>query len=276
MLSAALKSDLTSPMLIERVFQKHIVDGRNHFFSVIHQHPDSEYTLRHELASSMGISINDVVIIGSAKIGFSVRSTKFDEFDSLFKKTNQKRDKSDIDIAIVNRELFDKINRDIYAVSRHYDMTWIRKNWRVNKFNFRPSNLHQRYALYLAKGWIRPDYMPLIYANSTTWSDICDRWYKILNRRISLGFYSDWHFLKNYQMDNLERLRAEMEVVAKIRRDVESDMKVGQNDTQDEGVAELFAQLLSKKPKDDDVVLENATSLTEPTSQAPTQSRSEL
>lgn len=210
MISNLLKGDLESTMPIEQVFQKHIVDGASYFFQNIINEPNYEYMLRHELASVLGISINDVVIMGSAKIGFSVKTDKFIEFDKGLNSSNRPK-RSDIDIAIVNRDLFDVIGREIYALSRHFDLAWIKDKWRTNDFYQDVPDLYQKYALYLAKGWIRPDFMPLDYHAAAQWVSVKDAWRIRLDKRsIAIGFYSDWHYLKHYQMDNLDRLRAKL------------------------------------------------------------------
>lgn len=198
-------------MPIEQVFQKHIVDGASHYFQEVMKNPDYEYKLRHEFATSLAISINDVIIIGSAKLGFSVKTENFLEFDKKYSHTNSLRDRSDIDVAVINRNLFDTTIREIYGLSRHFDNDWINEKWKINDFYREPSNLHQKYALYLAKGWLRPDFMPLDYFQTASWVKVRDAWSsKLEGRKIALGFYSDWHYLKHYQMDNLERLRVKI------------------------------------------------------------------
>ncbi|MDO8035060.1 hypothetical protein O3297_16725 [Janthinobacterium sp. SUN128] len=198
-------------MPVEQVFQKHIVDGASHFFKNTINLPDFEYGLRYDLAQRLGISINDVIIVGSAKVGFSVKTEAFSPFDSKFIETGLEREKSDIDVAIVNRNLFDSINREIYGLSRHFDADWIAQKWKMNYFNTTPSDLHKRYAVFLAKGWLRPDLMPLDYYRSAAWVPVVEHWReKLEKRKIALGFYSDWYYLKHYQMDNLNRLRAKL------------------------------------------------------------------
>jgi hypothetical protein len=220
MISDALRGDLATTMPLERVFQKHVVDGKSYFFQSILKDADLEYSLRHDVANGLGISINDVVIMGSAKLGFSVKTENFAPFDALFWKTREKKDRSDIDVAIVNRELFDKINREIYNLSRHFDSRWIKDNWKINRFYSNAANLqsplYKSYVWYLAKGWARQDFMPLLYSQSAPWVSICDAWRKRLDRKVSVGFYSDWHYLKNYQMDNLQRLRSKISMLTSV------------------------------------------------------------
>lgn len=212
MIAESLKADLISSIPLERVFQKHVVDGASHFFAQILKNSDWEYSLRHDLASALDISINDVILVGSAKLGFSVKTKSFFDFDDKYKKTNNPRDKSDLDVAIVNRDFFEKTSREIYALSRHFDREWINKNWKINQFYNTGLNLYHKYAISLAKGWLRPDYMPLLYWQSGKWREVCEAWKIQVDRKVSVGFYSDWHYLKHYHMDNLAKLRADLNI----------------------------------------------------------------
>lgn len=209
-LSACLHKDLLSAMPIEQVFQKHVIDGTSFFFREFLSSIDMEYELRYALASAIGISINDVVIVGSAKMGFSVKTDMFVEFDGKFNVNKNPRDKSDIDIAIVNRANFDSTIEEIFHLSRHFEKNWIDENWRINAFYKTPTDLHKQYALYLARGWLRPDFFPNMYFQNSPWKAAVDCWYRRLGgRKIALAFYSDWKYLKHYQMKSLDGLRSQ-------------------------------------------------------------------
>lgn len=210
-LSDILRTDLISSMPVEQVFQKHVVDGLSYFFNKVLKKPDLEYQLRYDLATSLDVSINDVVIVGSAKLGFSVKTLHFRAFDYEYNKTRNPRDKSDIDVAVVNRRFYEKSIEQIFHLSRHFDSDWVNKNWRMNLFNKEPRDLVTQYALYLARGWLRPDFLPNLFYEHASWRPVCDHWYRKTNKRkITVGFYSDWTYLKHYQMDNLEKLRYQL------------------------------------------------------------------
>lgn len=209
-ISDKLKHDLTSGMDIERVFQKHVVDGASHVFGIPPNFADEEYELRHDFAVATSTSINDVILVGSAKLGFSVKSTQFSEFDSTYSETNSIRDRSDIDIALVNATLFERVAEEIFHLSRHFDRDWINDKWRTNQFNREPKYLFTAYAEYLTRGWLRPDFMPNDYLDIATWHPVCARWRRRLNRSVSIGIYSNWIYLKYYHMDHLKKLQAKL------------------------------------------------------------------
>lgn len=206
-----LQEDMTSGMPTEQIFQKHVVDGGSFFFHEVLKQPNLEYELRHGLANSLNISINDVVIIGSGKLGFSLKTPEFHKFDARYEKTGNKRDRSDIDIAIVNRKLYDTSVEQIFQLSKHYDKEWMKLNWQMNSYYREKSDLFGRFARYLARGWLRPDFVPTVFYDQWAWRNVSEEWRRRLDQRtISLGFYSDWQYLKWYHMDNLERLKANL------------------------------------------------------------------
>lgn len=207
-IATPLRTDLVSSMPIEQIFQKHLIDGPSYFFKEHREKPNEEYELRHDLSKSLEISINDIVIVGSAKLGFSVKTANFHKFDYKYSCSGNRNDRSDIDVAIVNRKLFEAIAERIFHMSRHFDNRWIEEYWKINPFNRRPTDLFPKYTKYLAQGWLRPDLMPGTWLAHADWMNICNNWYKKLdNRRVSVGFYSDWTYLKHYQMDNLIALQ---------------------------------------------------------------------
>jgi len=211
-----IRVDLASDMEIERLFQKHVVDGTSFFFREFLGEVDQEYELRHEIAAALNLSINDVVIVGSAKLGYSVKNTQFVKFDGKYEKERLNKNKSDIDIAIANKRLFDEQAALIFEISRHFDPDWIEEKWLTNAYyqnglkgrDALSSSLYINYTKYLARGWFRPDYTPNFYIEQIPWKEVTNKWREKLQRKISIGLYSDWYYLKHYQMDTLTNLRA--------------------------------------------------------------------
>lgn len=214
-----ISKDLVSDMNIEQLFQKHIIDGSSYFFQEFLKEGDQEYQLRHDIAVALKININDIVIVGSAKIGFSIKDENFNKFDDKFSKTYKVSHKSDIDIAIVNKTFFDQQTALIFEMSRHFSADWIDDKWIENLYyqdeRVRKGKaidpLFQSYTKYIARGWLRPDFTPNNYINQIPWKGTVDKWFPLLNRKINVGLYSDWYYLKHYQMDHLLKLRIKMQ-----------------------------------------------------------------
>ncbi|MFQ2752560.1 hypothetical protein ACK3YM_17250 [Aeromonas caviae] len=212
LVSDGLKMDLLSDMSLERVFQKHIIDGASYFFRDARQRIDEEYQFRHELADALDVSINDIIIVGSAKMGFSIKTNELIPFDGQYLNSRNRAKRSDLDIAVVNKDLFGVVTKDVFSLSRRYDAEWIRERWRLNQFYSDASKITQpifrNYCKYVSMGWLRPDFLPLDYQKEAPWNDVVDSWRKMLDyRKISIGIYSEWFYLKNYQIKSLEILR---------------------------------------------------------------------
>lgn len=206
----ALVTDLLKPINKEKVLQKHFLDSKSRFFSETISNEDMEYEFRLDLATACDVNISDVIIIGSAKVGFSVKTDKFVRFDKGVDK-NGKPKKSDIDVAIINRDFFDRLTYDIFKFSEHFSARWIREKWTTNRvydiLEFIEEPLFQSYAKYHAKGWLRPDFLPDDFLNQQDFVKVAGRWRsKLSNRKVSVGIYSGWNFFKFYHMDNLEKL----------------------------------------------------------------------
>lgn len=211
-------NDIMKLPSIERVFQKHIIDGPSYFFEHVVQKVDDEYHFRDELARSIDVHINDIMIVGSAKLGFSIKSKELALFDARFESTKALSDRSDIDIAIINKDFFDRTTRHIFSLSRRYERAWIDENWTLNDFykflEDDEDSIFQRYCKYIAMGWLRPDLLPLQYHQNAPWGEVVSKWKKKYSqRKISIGIYSDWFYLKNYQIKSLETLKSKLERV---------------------------------------------------------------
>jgi hypothetical protein len=99
----ALKKDLRSENLsLEQMFQKHIIDPQSYYFNSLIGDVGKEYEIRGLIANSLGVHLNEVVIVGSAKLGFSLSPKKlYNVFDAKFNETSIIRDKSDLYIAVI-------------------------------------------------------------------------------------------------------------------------------------------------------------------------------
>lgn len=197
-------------MDLEQVFQKHVLDGTSFFFTQAPRTLNEEYELRSDIAKSCGASLHEVVIVGSAKMGFSAKTEKFTEFDGKFSQTNNPNDRSDVDVALVNRDFFDSSTERIFELSRHFEREWIQRYWTTNRYYLGEKNLFVEYAVHLARGWLRPDFLPNLFLATAPWVPVCERWTTSLGRRVNVGIYSSWNYLKHYHMDHLGYLRSKL------------------------------------------------------------------
>jgi hypothetical protein len=167
------KEDLSHLSLIE-IVRKHIISGECCKLS-----PNQYFDLRSEVADHFELCPNEVLVVGSAKLGFSVAP---DKKYCLF------HDKSDIDVAIVSSTLFDKFWKEIFIY-------WCEGSYWPG---------YKKFTDYFFRGWIRPDKLPpsRVFALRKDWWDFFQSItssgeYGHYNIRGAL--YRSYFFLEGYQ-----------------------------------------------------------------------------
>ena len=114
-----------------QIVRKHIISGECCFLSQ-HQYFD----LRSEVADHFDLHPNEVLVVGSTKLGFSIVPKKrYRPFSD---------NKSDIDITLVSSKLFDQVCEEIYAYKQEAG------DW----------DEYHEFLDHLFQGWIRPDMLP--------------------------------------------------------------------------------------------------------------------
>ena len=172
------KRDLTT-LNSTQMIQKYIYSG------LCSEIPDDKlFLLKAEVSEFFGVNFNDVILVGSAKLGFSIAPKK------TYNKFN---DGSDIDIAIVSSKLFQEIweTASLYAKTGAF--------WENKKTFFE----------YVSHGWMRPDKLP----NEKTF-EMTKNWWEFFEQisssqkygpyKIRCGLYQSWFFLEEYQKKAIE------------------------------------------------------------------------
>jgi hypothetical protein len=139
------------------------------------------FELKETIATKFDIHPIEVVVVGSAKLGFSIVPKK------RYRAFN---DNSDIDVAIVSGKLFDAFWIMVYEYWRRLpDPYWAGGG---------------EFQKYLFRGWIRPDKLPKspAFPERDSWWEF----FRVLARSrrfgkygIAAGLYKSWHFLETYQ-----------------------------------------------------------------------------
>ena len=185
------KEDLRdlSPIQIVR---KHIIFGECCMLS-----PSKYFDLRSEVADHFELHPNEVLVVGSTKLGFSVVP---DKQYRLFHET------SDIDVALVSSTLFDEFWKEVFDY-RSDGPYWPEYN---------------DFVRYFFRGWIRPDKLP-----RSSMFPLRENWWDFFqtitnsgrygNYKIFGGLYKSYFFLENYQkicvqecVNNLEENNADI------------------------------------------------------------------
>ncbi len=137
------------------------------------------FELRSEVADKYKVHPNEVLVVGSGKLGFSI---------APYKRYKHFSDTSDIDVVIVSASLFDHIWQEV-----HY--YWDHGGYWERSLDFKA---------YLFMGWIRPDKLPPAAS-----FDLANDWWDFFNylsstRKYSVykivgALYRNWYFLEAYQ-----------------------------------------------------------------------------
>lgn len=173
------KKDLDSLSSLQ-IFRKHVLNGG--CFALTE---DNHYQLREEICDFFSVEFNDVILVGSGRLGFSLKPNKrFVPFG----------DDSDIDLAIVSTSLFEKIWNEAYLYKKS-SADWPQAN---------------KFFKYLSEGWIRPDKLP-----PSEYFRFSGKWWDFFNEltknnkygpyKIRAGLYHSHFFLKEYQTICIEQ-----------------------------------------------------------------------
>lgn len=152
------------------------------------------FDFRHRIANKFEVDFNEVFIVGSAKLGFSIiKNTSF----SL---------ESDIDVVIINSQLFDFYHKAIceyqYQLDRYGKTITVGENEQYSKF-----------LTYFMKGWIRPDLLPTSFEIEilrTKWfnyfKSISNGKSEVGNYKVNGGLFKDTFFFENYHLKTVNRI----------------------------------------------------------------------
>ncbi|MCB1581335.1 MAG: hypothetical protein KDJ32_10700 [Alphaproteobacteria bacterium] len=151
---------------------------------------NSHYKLRESVSSYFEVDYTQVFIVGSAKLGFSIKPRR--RFKPFY-------DKSDIDIVVISSYLFDKIWKEVFLFDKNGGYWPKVKNFKNYHF----------------QGWIRPDMLPLEHSFriSKEWWDFFERISgsgEYGRYRIRGGLYHSRLFFDSYQKICFDQCRDEV------------------------------------------------------------------
>jgi hypothetical protein len=141
---------------------------------------------------------NEVIIVGSAKLGFSIAPDK---------RYNPFSETSDIDIAIASSQLFDELLQEVFDWTESGSaeaLAW-------------PNRAKRIFTDYLLRGWFRPDKLP-----SATYCELCRDWWEFFEQlpstgeygssKIRAGVYKSWHYLERYHTGSINKCKQDLEL----------------------------------------------------------------
>lgn len=180
----------------EDIVRKYLLDGPIYFFSQYDNH--NEFDFKKDIASCLGAHLRDIAIVGSGKLGFSLKPDKDEPGLYEFKKFDFHEEfSSDLDIAVISNSIFDEQLRSLYKFTSSY------KNQEVWKAKGDKKSL----AFYILKGWIKPDFVPQNFLISNEFNDIRVRYKKEFGREINISIFKSWFFFESYHINNIKNIQ---------------------------------------------------------------------
>lgn len=186
-------------MPLDVLLQKYIIDKDSFFFGNVEKKIE-EFDFKKDIAEILNIHVRDIIIVGSGKLGFSLKPyiTKrkktffnFYEFDFKWKNNNSNK-KSDLDVAIISSELFDRQFVNLYNESSYYRQDYV-EEW----------GMRSDFAKYLLKGRLATRFLPLKFKLSDEIKIVQEKYQRMFGREINVEIYKSWYFFETYHKNNL-------------------------------------------------------------------------
>lgn len=176
------------------VVQKYLLEGSSYFFD--NNESVDEFQFKKDIANSLNVHLRDIAIIGSGKLGFSIKPDLAVPGFYPFKKFDDNK-VSDLDIAIVSSRLFDNQLVNLFEHTSQYrnQEIWSEKTDRKSL------------AFYILKGWLKPDYIPKDYKISEEIHEILSKYKMNFGRDVNIGIYKSWYYFENYHINNVRNIQ---------------------------------------------------------------------
>ena len=201
----ALRKDILT-LDVQTIYQKYLLSSDNWYFENIlsgfsGNNSVSEITERFNLiiSNEFNISPQNIVMVGSGKLGFSLTPPANDIEAKLFKAfcaDGQERNISDIDIAIISEELFDRF------------WSLLRKS-----FMLQYKALYDHIPIAVYRGYINENHLLRIKGCRKDWKTISLTSKKALHsdlfiqHDINYRLYRNWYDFQDYHLQALRKIK---------------------------------------------------------------------
>jgi hypothetical protein len=183
----------------DTVVKQHIIEGSSFFFDQIIV--GKEFHFKRDIANILNVHIREIIIVGSGKLGFSLKPSNaetglylYKEFDYDFvnKKSSKK---SDLDIAIISSSLFDNEIQNLYNYTEYYKNTW------ANRSSF---------AKYSLKGKLPIRFLPVDFSMTKEIKRVQEKYQMEYGREVNIEIYKSWHFFETYHQENIKNIQVNL------------------------------------------------------------------
>jgi predicted nucleotidyltransferase len=171
--------------------RKYLIHGTPYIFN---NRENEYYEFRKKISNQFNIAFYEIYITGSAKLGFSPFKQKLFDYDS------------DIDVAIVSPQLYEKMLEPIYYYQM--ELRKARKSITVTELK-----QYHDFLEYTAIGWIRPDKLPLSFGVDILKQEWFDFFKSISygkseigNYKVSAGVFKSYSHFEKYTISSLKQI----------------------------------------------------------------------
>ncbi|MFC1478064.1 hypothetical protein ACFL57_01235 [Candidatus Margulisiibacteriota bacterium] len=158
---------------------------------IFHKKEEVEFEILNKICKKFKVPYNSLQIVGSSKTG-----------RSYHKENTFKHEESDLDIAIISKDLFDKFQKEVYIITNKYS--------NLSSFpRIRGESVYSNFLAYLAKGMFRPDFMPTCSKKQdwdTFFNKLSNKYYDLF-KNINAMIYSDIYYFESKQARNMQFYR---------------------------------------------------------------------
>lgn len=174
-----------------RIVRKHLIHGIPYVFK---DSPELYYDFRERIAQHWNVGFQEVLIMGSGKLGYSYHK------DSIFSI------ESDIDVAIVNPRLFE----EFYMAIKDFQY---RKDQGIVTLTYYEQKEYNKFLSFMIKGWMRPDMLPSKISGKLSKQEWFDYFKSISyehnlagNYKVSAGLFKSFEYMECYYLNSLKKL----------------------------------------------------------------------
>ena len=201
----ALRNDIIT-LDVQALYQKYLLSSDNWYFENILSDSSGSYSVSEIaerfnliISNEFDISPQNIVMVGSGKLGYSLTPPQNDMETKLFKSfcvDGKERKISDIDIAIISEELFDRF--------------W---NLLRKSFKLQYKALYDHIPIAVYRGYINENHLLKIEGCRKDWRSVSFTSKKALHsdlfiqHDINYRLYRNWYDFQDYHLQALRKIK---------------------------------------------------------------------
>lgn len=175
----------------DEVVERYLIEQPSYFFKEIQK--GKEYEFKKDIANMLKVHIRDIVIVGSGKLGFSMKPDDSATGLYSFAIFDSKRE-SDLDIAIVSSSLFDSQMKNLY------------NHTVIEKFNVSSWKDISNFRKYMLRGRLVIRFLPDEFGFTESIKAVQDKYQMNYGREINLEIYKSWYYFETYHQKNVRNI----------------------------------------------------------------------